>query len=119
SILGPNSIESIWSGFGGVCQTSGFGDPVVVFDQIANRWVITEFAGSSIPTDFCVAVSTTDDATGTYNRYGFHISSNFLDYPKIAVWPDAYYVSANIFNSSGTAFLGPQPIALDRANMLL
>jgi hypothetical protein len=41
SILGPNSIESIWSGFGGVCQTSGFGDPVVIFEQLAKRWVIT------------------------------------------------------------------------------
>ena len=119
SILGPNSIESIWSGFGGVCQTSGFGDPVVVFDKIAQRWVITEFAGSSIPTDECVAVSTSADATGTYLRYGFHLSSNFIDYPKIAVWPDAYYLSVNVFNTSGTAFLGPQPFAFDRSKMLL
>lgn len=118
SILGPNSIESLWAGFGGVCQNSGFGDPVVVFDQIANRWVITEFAGGSIPTDFCIAVSTTDDATGTYNRYAFHIGNNFFDYPHIAVWPDAYYASANIFNSAGTAFLGPQAFAFDRARML-
>ncbi|MBA2401632.1 MAG: hypothetical protein H0V72_23630 [Bradyrhizobium sp.] len=118
SVLGPNSIESVWAGFGGLCQTSGFGDPVVVFDQVARRWVITEFAGSSIPTDYCIAVSTTDDATGTYNRYGFHLGSNFIDYPHIAVWPDAYYVSFNIFNSSGTAYLGPQPFAFDRAKML-
>jgi hypothetical protein len=118
SVLGPNSIESIWSGFGGVCQTSGFGDPVVVYDQLKRRWVITEFAGTSIPTDYCIAVSTSDDATGTYNRYGFHIGSNFIDYPKIAVWTDAYYVSFNVFNSSGTAFLGPQPVAFDRAKML-
>src|SRR5450432_66888 len=118
SLLGPNSIESIWSGFGGVCQTGGFGDPVVLYDQLANRWIISEFAGSSIPTDECIAVSTTNNATGTWNRYGFHISSNFLDYPKIGVWPDAYYMSANIFNSSGTAYLGPQAVAFDRTAML-
>src|SRR5436190_18348419 len=118
SVLGPNSIESVWSGFGGLCQTSGFGDPVVVFDKKARRWVITEFAGSSIPTDECIAVSTTDDATGTYNRYDFHLGNNFIDYPKIAVWPDAYYVSINLFNSSGTSFLGPQPFAFDRTKML-
>ena len=118
SVLGPNSIESIWSGFGGLCQASGFGDPVVVFDQIARRWVITQFAGSAIPTDECIAVSTTDDATGTWNRYGFHLGNNFVDYPKIGVWPDAYYVSFNVFNSSGTAYLGPQPYAFDRATML-
>src|SRR5437588_4366934 len=98
SILGPNSIESHWSGFAGLCQTSGFGDPVVVFDQIARRWVITEIAGSSIPTEFCVAVSTTDDATGSYNRYDFHLNNNFNDYPKLAVWSDAYYLSINLFS---------------------
>lgn len=119
SILGPNSIVSLWSGFGGVCQTSGFGDPVVLYDQLANRWVISQFAGGGIPTDECVAVSTTSDATGTYNRYAFHIGSNFFDYEKISVWPDAYYMSANIFNSSGTAYLGPQAYAMDRAKMLL
>ena len=119
SVLGPASITSLWSGFGGVCQTSGFGDPVVLYDQLANRWVITQFAGGgSIPTDECVAVSTTSDATGTYNRYGFHLGSNFFDYPKLGVWPDAYYMSMNVFNSSGTSFLGPQPFALDRTAML-
>ncbi len=119
SILGPNSINSLWAGFGGVCQTSGFGDPVVLYDQLANRWVISQFAGSSIPTDECIAVSTTSNATGTYNRYAFHIGPNFFDYEKISVWPDAYYMSANIFNSSGTAYLGPQAYAMDRAKMLL
>ena len=118
SVLGPNSIVSLWSGFGGVCQTSGFGDPVVVYDQIANRWLISEFAGGAIPTDECVAVSTTSDATGTYNRYAFHIGSNFFDYEKISVWPDGYYMSANIFNSSGTAYLGPQAYVMDRVKML-
>jgi hypothetical protein len=118
SVLGPNSIESIWSGFGGLCQSSGFGDPVVVFDKIARRWVVTQFAGGSVPTDECIAVSTSDDATGTYNRYGFHLSNNFVDYPKIAVWPDAYYLSINLFSSSTFAYLGPQPFAFDRAAMI-
>jgi len=121
SILGPNSIESLWSGFGGACENFGFGDPTVVFDKAARRWVITEFASrtGNIPTtDYCMAVSTTDDATGTYNRYGFHLSNNFIDYPKLGVWPDAYYLSVNLFNSSGTAFLGPQPYAFDRAKMI-
>ncbi len=44
SILGPNSISSLWSGFGGACQTGGAGDPVVLYDQLADRWVITQFA---------------------------------------------------------------------------
>src|SRR6266568_852125 len=118
SQLGPSGITTLWSGFGGVCQNAGDGDPVILYDQIANRWVISQFAGSSVPTDECVAVSTSSDATGSYNRYDFHLGSNFFDYPHISVWPDAYYMSMNVFNSSGTAFLGPQPFAFDRAKML-
>jgi hypothetical protein len=118
SQLGPSGITTLWSGFGGVCQNNGSGDPVVMYDQIANRWVITQFAGVSVPTDECIAVSTTSDATGSYNRYDFHLGSNFFDYPHLSVWPDAYYMSMNVFNASGSAFLGPQPFAFDRAKML-
>jgi len=118
SLLGPIAIVTIWSGFGGVCQSNGDGDPVVIYDQIANRWVVSQFAGAGVPTDECVAVSTSADATGTWNRYGFHLGTNFFDYPHLAVWPDAYYMSMNVFNSGGTAFLGPQPFAFDRAAML-
>ena len=121
SVLGPNSISSLWSGFGGACQNGGAGDPVVLYDQLANRWVISQFAsatGASPITDECVAVSTTSDATGTYNRYGFHLGSNFYDYPHLGVWPDAYYMSMNVFSPDGTNYLGPQPFALDRTAML-
>lgn len=118
SQLGPSGITTLWSGFGGVCQNNGSGDPVVMYDQLANRWVITQFAGVSVPTDECIAVSTTSDATGSYNRYDFHLGSNFFDYPHLSVWPDAYYMSMNVFNAAGTTFLGPQPFAFDRAKML-
>lgn len=119
SVLGPSSISSIWSGFGGACQTGGSGDPVVLYDKIANRWIITQFAttGTTI-TDECVAVSATSDATGSYYRYGFHLGSNFCDYPHLSVWPDGYYMSMNVFNAAGTAYLGPQAFAFDRAKML-
>ena len=103
SVLGPNSISSIWSGFGGVCQSGGKGDPVMLYDHLANRWLISQFAGSgSAVTDECVAISTTSDATGSYYRYGFHLGTNFFDYPHLSVWPDAYYMSMNVFNASGT-----------------
>lgn len=121
AVLGPNSISSIWSGFGGACETLGQGDPVVLYDQLADRWIITQFAKSSSigpVTDECVAVSTTGDATGTYYRYGFHLGSNFYDYPHLSVWPDGYYMSMNVFNSAGTSYLGPQAFAFDRAKML-
>src|SRR5437899_5310074 len=120
SVLGPNSISSVWTGFGGVCETSGSGDPVMLYDHLADRWVITQFAGASGGpiTDECVAVSTSADATGTYNRYGFHLATNFFDYPKLSVWTDAYYMSMNVFNAAGTSYLGPQAFAFHRTNML-
>jgi Carboxypeptidase regulatory-like domain/Fibronectin type III domain len=118
SVLGPVGIKTLWSGFGGVCENNGSGDPVLLYDQLANRWVVSQFAGVLVPTDECIAVSTTSDATGSYNRYAFHLGSNFFDYPKLAVWPDGYYMAMNVFNSTGTAFLGPQPFAFNRAAML-
>jgi hypothetical protein len=118
SVLGPVSISTIWGGFGGVCETAGGGDPVMLYDQLANRWIVSQFAGTSVPTDECIAVSTTSDATGSYNRYGFHLGTSFFDYPKIGVWPDAYYMAMDVYNSTGTLRLGPQPFAFNRAAML-
>ena len=116
SVLGPLGISTIWSGFGGPCETAGSGDPILLYDQLANRWLISQFAGVGVATDECVAISTTSDATGSYHRYAFHLGSNFFDYPKLAVWPDAYYMAMNVFNFS--VFLGPQPFAFDRNKML-
>jgi hypothetical protein len=122
SVFGPVAISSIWSGFGGACQNSGNGDPIVVYDQLADRWIISQFAtptGATVPQDECIAISQTSDATGAWYRYGFHLTSNFLDYPKLGVWPDGYYMAANVFNVLGTAFLGPQPFVFDRVKMLV
>ncbi len=82
---GRVSIESVWSGFGGVCEINGEGDPVVLYDQLANRWIVSQFAGNGgQPTDECVAVSTTSDATGSYNRYDFDLgrSGQLLRLPE-------------------------------------
>jgi len=124
SVLGPASIRSLWAGFGGVCETGGNGDPVVLYDKMANRWLISQFAISAMTSVLnreCIAVSTTSDATGSYNRYDFDLRPfglNYYDYPKLSSWPDAYYTSMNIFNSLGTAYLGTEPFAFDRTNML-
>ena len=122
SVYGPADIATLWSGMGGVCESDAWGDPVVLYDQLANRWVISQFAGyntNGTITDECIAVSTTSDATGSYNRYDFFLGTNFFDYPKVGVWPDGYYMSMNVFNPSGTAYLGPQPFAFNRAAMLV
>ena len=122
SVFGPVAIRSLWGGFGGVCETAGSGHPVANYDRLADRWVVSQSAiptGSSVPMDECIAVSQTGDATGAYYRYQFHLTNNYLDYPKIGVWPDGYYMAANIFDTAHTAFLGPQAFVFDRMKMLV
>jgi len=118
SVLGPIDIATLWSGFGGLCQTQGQGDPVVLYDQLADRWIVTQFAGAPTPTDECIAVSQSGDATGAYYRYGYHLGANFYDYPHLGVWPDAYYMSNIVFDPAGTSYFGPQAFAFNRAAML-
>ncbi len=124
SVLGPLPISTLWGGFGGVCETQDYGDPIVLYDQLAGRWVVSQFNGpggalpGGAPTDECIAVSTSSDATGSYFRYDFHLGSNFFDYPKLGVWPDAYYMSDIVFTADGNSYLGPQPFAFNRAAML-
>ncbi|HEX3101185.1 MAG TPA: hypothetical protein VHQ01_05315, partial [Pyrinomonadaceae bacterium] len=114
----PKAGSSIWAGFGGGCQTNNDGDPIVQYDKAANRWILTQFSVSTTPYLQCVAVSTTSDATGTYNRYSFNYgNTQFPDYPKLSVWPDGYYISYNIFNN-GSTFAGAKACAFDRAKML-
>src|SRR2546421_5182453 len=114
-VLGPVAGNSLWAGFGGGCQTNNDGDVVVQYDKINNRWILTQFSVSTTPYLQCVAVSTTSDATGTYNRYAFNYgSSEFPDYPKLSVRPDAYYISFNMFTNT---FTGAQVCAYDGAAM--
>ena len=113
----PKPGNSPWVGFGGACEVNNDGDPVVLYDKIANRWILTQFSVSTLPYVQCVAVSTTSDAAGSYYRYAFSYgNTQFNDYPKMGVWPDGYYVTYNIFN--GNTFSGAKACALDRNAML-
>jgi hypothetical protein len=114
-IAGPTAGNALWAGFGGGCQTNNDGDPVVVYDKLAQRWVFSQFSVTTTPYLQCVAVSTTSDATGTYNRYSFQYN-NFDDYPKMGVWPDGYYETFNMFN--GNTFVGADACAYNRTAML-
>lgn len=115
-LYGPATGNTLWTGFGGGCEANNDGDPIVKYDRIANRWVMTQFSVTTLPYLQCVAVSTTSDATGTWNRYSFPYN-DFNDYPKMGVWPDGYYISFNMF-AGGTTFIGSQSCAFDRAKML-
>jgi hypothetical protein len=125
--FGPVTLQDIFAPLGKQCGVSGVGDPIVVYDQLADRWLLSQlgflfdpFSGEPTGPYFeCVAVSKTGDPAGQYFLYAFKISDRLLnDYPKLGVWPDAYYLSINQFAEPDFDFAGGGAIALDRARML-
>ncbi len=119
---GPAAGNTLWSGMSGTagqaCAKNNSGDPIAEYDKQAGRWVMMQPVFKS-PYYLCVAVSSGDDfVTSAWNRYAFPIpSGQFPDYPKLAVWGDAYYVTYNQFQ--GNSFAGAAACAMDRSNMLL
>src|SRR5262249_15165952 len=112
----PKAIHTLFTGFGGGCETNDDGDPIAQYDQAAGRWILSQFSVSTSPFLECVAVSTSSDATGTYNRYSCDYGTKSPDSPKIGVWPDAYYVTYTI--SNGNTFGAPKTCAWARAAMI-
>jgi hypothetical protein len=113
--------------FGNQCDTSNFGDPVVLYDSFEDRWFITDFAftldasGSITPQHVfqCFAVSKTGDpVAGGWNFYSIEAPGGIDDYPKFGVWPDGIYMSANMFGyNTGAPFAGPHVWAIDKMQM--
>jgi hypothetical protein len=99
------------------------GDPVVVYDSLADRWVLSQFnitfdANNKMHEH--IAVSKTSDPTGAYWAYDFALTAGrFGDYPHMGVWPDGYYWSTNDFNAAGTAFLGAGLYVVERNKMIV
>jgi hypothetical protein len=116
SLYGPFPLSNLFSGMGAPCQSNNSGDPIVLYDSIADRWLLSEFTASS-PWGECIAISTTPDPAGTYYRYFFQFSTTvFYDYPKLGVWSDGYYLTENRF--TGSVYSGASAIALERLAML-
>jgi hypothetical protein len=119
-LYGPVGFAHPWKALAGLCGTTGEGDPIVQYDKAAARWVFTKHAyNAGAPYYECVAVSTTPDALGTYNLYAYQLPNLFPDYPKLGVWPDAYYLSIDEQDPrNGYAYAGVLVCALDRISML-
>ena len=121
-VYGPVPGNTLFDGFGGPCENTNDGDPIVLYDQDAARWFASQFALPNFPSGpfyQCVAVSTGTDPTGAWYRYQFDMPVNKMnDYPKFGVWPDAYYMSVNQFNSGSLDWGGAGVAALERAAML-
>ena len=126
-LFGPAANNVLWSSFGGLCETMNQGDPIVLYDQLADRWLMSQFAfdvnGFDDPVGpyhQCIAISQTPDPTGSWNLYDFLIHETKLnDYPKFGIWPDGYYMSINQFDqNSNFDFTGAGVVAFERDKML-
>jgi uncharacterized repeat protein (TIGR01451 family) len=137
-ILGPMPGNLVWSGFGlepgddpaaRLCETTNRGDPIVLYDQLSDRWVLSQFAwGLSGPRKAppfvqCLAVSTTRYPTGPYFRYAFRMPEDlFNDEAKLGMWPDAYVLTdtprSEAVGEEGSDAADTGVLALSRSSML-
>jgi hypothetical protein len=122
SLYGPANLSTLWADTGpGAWVGTNDGDPIVLYDQIADRWLISQFALPSYPNGpfyELIAISSTSNPLGTYNRYIYSFT-DMPDYPKIGVWPDGYYMSANVFASGTLSFKGTYACVMERDSMLV
>jgi hypothetical protein len=132
TLLAPQTFNSLFAPLVGTpCSGSNQGDPFVFYDQIADRWVLTDFAFPSTAGPFyeCIAVSQTPNpVAGGWFLYALQVEPAHPDwigdYPKLALWNNpqpggAYHLSVNLFDFSPVvAFEGVRVFALDRGSML-
>jgi hypothetical protein len=125
-LLAPVATGTLWAGFAVNECTDNSGDPIVIYDQFADRWILTQFTtrGVNFPTEplnlfyNCVAISTTGDPTGSYYRYAFSSGFNFPDYPKYGVWDDTYLITTREFGVRDPSVSGIGVYGLERDKMI-
>jgi len=125
--LAAFTFDSFFSGTGTPCDNDNTGDPIVLYDDVSGRWIITDFAWSNLdngPYYECIAVSkTADPVSGGWWLYGLLAHTSFLnDYPKLGVWHDGIYMTANLFdcffNCGFASYEGVRIWALNRDDMI-
>src|ERR1700686_656469 len=120
TLAGPTNIQSIFAPLGGICSGT-YGDPVVLYDRPADRWVLSMIGNSGSTQAECIAVSKTNDPAGAYYLYGYSFGADLNDYPKLSTWAtasnSAYLATYNIFVNF-LSFGGADLCGFDRTKML-
>ena len=123
-LMGPADTGTLWAGFAIPDCTDPSGDPIVVYDQFADRWLLSQFTTAGPKYYDCVAISQTPDPTGAYYRYAFVTQDDpelpggtfFPDYPKYSVWKDSYVLTTRDFGDA-TGY-GISVYALEKNKMI-
>ena len=110
--------ENLWSNLGGACAANASGDIIAQWDVQAHRWLLAQNLFTA-PYGVCLAVSTSNDATGSYYLYQFNVvGGGFPDYPKWGIWVNNYGQTWNNFGADGMHFVGPAFCAYNRTKLL-
>jgi hypothetical protein len=121
-IAGPFEGNTLWSGFNGRCALDNNVDVIAQWDKVHHRWLMAYNDFTPLPRLACIAVSQTADATGSYYRYEYTLSSdndNLPDYPKWGIWTNAYYQANNNLDRGYRTFVGAYPCAYNSAKLLV
>src|SRR5690349_7548676 len=123
-VAGPMNGNTLFAGFTGAganCANTNSGDPIVLYDHLADRWFMTQFALPNFPNGpfyQCIAVSKTSNPAGAYYRYVYSFPK-MNDYGKFGVWPDGYYMAINQFTAGSLSWAGQGIAVFERAKMLV
>ncbi|MBP6002072.1 MAG: carboxypeptidase regulatory-like domain-containing protein [Pyrinomonadaceae bacterium] len=117
-LIAPFKFSDLFAPIGGPCSTRNDGLPVVLYDTLADRWLISQYCYNVPPFRQMVAVSKTGDPTGEYYVYEFAMPNvRINDFSKFGIWPDGYYMSTEEY--LGSDFAGSGLFAFDRAKLLV
>ncbi|MDX6695391.1 MAG: hypothetical protein QOF02_2994 [Blastocatellia bacterium] len=124
-LIPAKKFSDIFTALGPPCGAEDGGDPIALYDPMADRWMLSQFCfpfPDPGPYFETIAISKTPDPTGAYWLYNFQVSgppdNEFPDYPHLGVWPDGYYMTTNQF-AQGVTFDGGGMFAFDRKKMLV
>lgn len=115
-LLGPVDTGTLWQNFAVPDCTDPSGDPIVLYDPLEDRWLLSQFTTRGPIYYNCVAISTTPDPTGSYYRYAFSSGLFFPDYPKYGVWKKTYVLTSRDFGP--TIEYGISVYALEKNKMI-
>lgn len=117
ALLGPVPNSVFFQNLDPVLAGTNDGDPVVLYDEFEDRWIVSQFAVSQgAPFAMLIAVSSTSDPLGTYNQYAISYGTDFPDYPKLGIWNDALYITTRDF-ANGQSFAGFSLVAINKFDM--
>jgi hypothetical protein len=91
-LAGPTNLNQLFGNVPGANRNDG--DPIILYDEQADRYLVTEFSLGGGQNYMLMAVSATNDPTGTWHQYSFPVAS-MPDYPKFSIWRDGYYMGDN------------------------